>query len=145
MPNYTAPNKDFQFLIDHFLELEKHQDVPGFAEAAEIAPALLDESAKLCQDVLHPLNQVGDTQGLKYENGNVITPEGFKEAYQMYVEGGWPTLTWPTEFGGQDMPEFVNMPLLEIVYGRGIYCIVRNLECHVVERCIGPPGHGEVR
>jgi alkylation response protein AidB-like acyl-CoA dehydrogenase len=115
MPSYVAPNKDFQFLIDHFLDLDQHADVPGIAEGRELAPALLDESAKLCQDVLQPLNVVGDQQGLRMEDGKVIMPDGFKEAYQMYVEGGWSTLTWPTEYGGQDMPEFVNMPLLEMV------------------------------
>lgn len=115
MPTYTAPIKDFQFLIDHYLELQNYADIPGFADAAALAPALLEESAKLCEEVLHPLNRVGDQQGLKLENGRVITPDGFKEAYKTYTEGGWPTLTWPTEFGGQDMPEFLNMPMLEMV------------------------------
>jgi acyl-CoA dehydrogenase len=115
MPTYSAPLKDFQFLIDHFLELDTHCDIPAFAEGQAIAPALLEESAKLCEGLLHPLNKVGDTVGLKYDAGKVITPEGFKEAYKTYTEGGWPTLTWPTEFGGQDMPEFINMPMLEMV------------------------------
>jgi len=115
MPNYTAPLKDFQFLIDHFLEIEKHADVPGFTEAKELAPALLEESAKFCQQVLNPLNAVGDKQGLKFDKGTVTTPDGFRQAYTQYVEGGWPTLTWPTEFGGQDLPEFLNMPMLEMV------------------------------
>lgn len=115
MPTYTAPVKDFQFLIDHYLELDSYNDIAGFSEARSLAPALLEESAKLCEEVLHPLNRVGDTQGLKFENGCVITPDGFKQAYQTYTEGGWPTLTWPSEFGGQDMPEFLNMPMLEMV------------------------------
>lgn len=115
MPTYTAPLKDYQFLINHFIELEKHHDVPGFAEAQELVTPLLEESAKLCEEVLFPLNTVGDRQGLKYKDGTVTTPEGFKDAYKQYVEGGWPTLTWPTEFGGQDLPEFLNMPMLEMV------------------------------
>ena len=115
MPTYTAPLKDYQFLIDHFLELENHADIPEFAAAKEIAPALLEESAKLCEQVLAPLNVVGDKQGLKFDKGTVTTPDGFKEAYTQYVDGGWPTLTWPTEFGGQDLPEFINMPMLEMV------------------------------
>ncbi len=115
MAEYRAPVKDFQFLIDHFLDLDAHADVPGFADARGLVAPLLEESAKLCEEVLHPLNRVGDTQGLKLENGKVITPQGFKEAYKTYTEGGWPTLTWPSEFGGQDMPEFLNMPMLEMV------------------------------
>jgi alkylation response protein AidB-like acyl-CoA dehydrogenase len=115
MPTYKAPVKDFQFLINHFLELDNHTDVPGFAEARELVTPLLEESAKLCEEVLFPLNVVGDRQGLKFKDGTVTTPDGFKEAYKTYVEGAWPTLTWPTEYGGQGMPEFLNMPMLEMV------------------------------
>lgn len=115
MPTYTAPLKDYQFLINHFLELDKHADVEGFNEAKDLVEPLLAESAKLCEEVLFPLNTVGDKQGLKYKDGTVTTPDGFKDAYKQYVEGGWPTLTWPAEFGGQGMPEFLNMPMLEMV------------------------------
>lgn len=115
MPIYNAPVRDYQFLIDHFMELEKYADVAGFSEAREMAPPLLDASAQFTQEVLHPLNVVGDKQGLKYKDGIVTTPDGFKEAYKQYIEGGWSTLVWPTEFGGQDMPEFLNMPMLEMV------------------------------
>ena len=113
MPTYTAPLKDYQFLINHFLELDKYDAMPGFAAAKDLVEPLLTESAKLCEEVLFPLNVVGDKQGLKYKDGNVTTPEGFKEAYKAYVEGGWPTLTWPEEYGGQGMPEFLNMPMLD--------------------------------
>lgn len=115
MPTYTAPVRDYQFLLDHFMELENHADVPGFSEARDMAPALFDAAAQFTQEVLFPLNVVGDKQGLKYKDGVVTTPDGFKEAYKQYVEGGWSTLVWPTEYGGQDMPEFLNMPMLEMV------------------------------
>ena len=115
MPTYTAPLKDYQFLINHFLELDKYNDIEGFASARDLVEPLLTESAKMCEEVLFPLNVVGDKQGLKFKDGNVTTPDGFKEAYKQYVEGGWPTLTWPEEFGGQGMPEFLNMPMLEMV------------------------------
>lgn len=115
MPTYNAPIKDYQFLIDHFLELEKYADVEGFAEARDLAPPLLEECAKFATEVLLPLNAVGDKEGLKLKDGGVVTPTGFKEAYNQYVEGAWPTLTWPTEFGGQGMPEFLNMPILEMI------------------------------
>jgi len=115
MPQYVAPLRDFTFLIDEFLGLDAYADVQGFSEARELMTPLLDEAAKLCQEVLFPLNVVGDRQGLKYDAGKVITPDGFKEAYKQYAEGGWSTLTWPTEYGGQGMPEFLNMPMLEMV------------------------------
>jgi alkylation response protein AidB-like acyl-CoA dehydrogenase len=115
MPTYKAPLRDYQFLIDHFLELDKYADMKGVAEAKDMAAPLLEASAQLCEEVLFPLNMVGDKQGLKYKDGTVTTPEGFKEAYNQYVDGGWSTLTWPTEYGGQDLPEFINMPMLEMV------------------------------
>ena len=115
MPNYTAPIRDFTFLIDEFLEMEKHADVQGFAEARELMLPLLEGAAQLAEEVLAPLNAVGDKQGLKFKDGTVTTPEGFKEAYKTYTEGGWSTLTWPTEYGGQGLPEFLNMPMLEMV------------------------------
>jgi alkylation response protein AidB-like acyl-CoA dehydrogenase len=115
MPSYKAPVQDFKFLIEHFLDLDAHADVPGFTAAKDLVAPLLEESAKLCEEVLFPLNRVGDQQGLKYKDGTVTTPEGFKEAYKTYSEGGWPTLTWPSEYGGQDLPEFLNMPMLEMV------------------------------
>lgn len=115
MPTYRAPLRDFQFLIEEFLGLDSHRDVPGFIEGREMVNPLLEAAAQLCEEVLHPLNVTGDREGLRYENGSVFTPAGFKEAYATYVEGGWPTLTWPTEFGGQGMPEFLNMPMLEMV------------------------------
>ncbi|MAR56108.1 MAG: acyl-CoA dehydrogenase [Rickettsiales bacterium] len=117
MTTYTAPLKDFQFLINEFLPVGEYSDVEGFAEAMELATPLLDEAAKFTQEVLHPLNQVGDVEGLKYnpEDHSVTTPEGFKEAYRHYAEGGWSTITWPTEYGGQGLPEFLNMPMLEMV------------------------------
>ena len=115
MPTYRAPLRDFQFLIEEFLGLDAHADVPGFAEGRELVNPLLEAAAQLCEEVLHPLNVVGDREGLRYEDGKVMTPSGFKDAYKAYVEGGWPTLTWPSEYGGQDMPEFLNMPMLEMV------------------------------
>ncbi len=118
MPIYTAPQQEFEFLINEFLELDQyHEAVPDFAAAQELVEPLMSEGAKLCEEVLLPLNRVGDEQGLKYDNDThaVTTPPGFKEAYQQYVEGGWSTLTWPEEFGGQNLPEFLNMPLMEMV------------------------------
>jgi alkylation response protein AidB-like acyl-CoA dehydrogenase len=117
MPTYTAPIADFEFLIQHFLQLDDHADLEGFAEARDLVSPLLQETAKLCEEVLHPLNQVGDTQGLRYnaDDYSVQTPEGFKEAYRAYAQGGWSTLTWPQDYGGQGLPEFLNMPMLEMV------------------------------
>jgi alkylation response protein AidB-like acyl-CoA dehydrogenase len=115
MPSYTAPLDDFQFLIRDYLGIEKYGEIPEFAAATELMAPLLEGAASLCQDVLQPLNVVGDKQGLRFDKGTVTTPEGFTQAYKAYSEGGWSTLTWPSQYGGQDLPEFLNMPMLEMV------------------------------
>jgi alkylation response protein AidB-like acyl-CoA dehydrogenase len=116
MPQYKAPIRDFQFIIHEYLRLEQYRDVDGFADAIpELMTPVLEESARLCEEVLFPLNQTGDRQGLKYHNGNVQMPDGFKEAYDLYVQGGWPSFTCDPAYGGQGLPEVMNMPLMEMV------------------------------
>lgn len=117
MPTYTAPIQDFTYLINEYLGLENYADVDGIKNAQELVEPLLEQAGKFCEEVLHPLNQVGDRQGLKYDPSthSVTMPDGFAEAYKLYVEGGWPTLAWPTEYGGQGLPELLNMPMLEMV------------------------------
>jgi len=116
MPQYKAPVRDFQFVLNEYLNLAQYKDVPGFADAGEeLMTPVLEAAAQMCEEVLFPLNQKGDKQGLKYDNGKVILPDGFKEAYQTYVEGGWPSFTCDPQYGGQGLPEVLNMPLMEMV------------------------------
>jgi len=116
MPQFKAPVRDFQFILHEYLNLAQYQDVPGFADATpELMTPVLEAAAQLCEEVLFPLNQVGDKVGLKYDNGKVIMPDGFKEAYNMYVEGGWPSFTCDPNYGGQGLPDVLNMPLMEMV------------------------------
>ncbi len=115
MPTYKAPLADFLFLLNDYLDIAQYKDVQGFPEAAELAPALLEEGAKLCEGVLFPLNQSGDEEGCKFENGSVTMPKGFKEAYATYVQGGWPSFTCNPEWGGQGLPEVLNMPMTEMI------------------------------
>ena len=115
MPQYKAPTKDFEFIINEYLGLECHADVAGITESRDLVSPVLDEGAKLCENVLFPLNQVGDKEGLKYDNGKVITPTGFKEAYKKYCEGGWPSFTCDTAYGGQGLPEYLGMPMIEMI------------------------------
>ncbi len=116
MPQYKAPIRDFQFILSEYLDLAQYAAVPGFADATpDLMNPLLDEAAKLCEQVLFPLNHKGDKQGLKYDAGRVIVPDGFKEAYKTYIDGGWPSFTCDTQYGGQGLPEVLNMPLMEMV------------------------------
>ena len=116
MPTYQAPVADFQFLLHDVLELEKWRDLPGFEEASpDLIGAILDEAAKFSQDVLQPLNQVGDEEGCTLENGVVSTPTGFKQAYEVLVENGWPALTADPAYGGQGLPNTLSQVFNEIV------------------------------
>lgn len=117
--NYTAPLADIRFVMYEVLEVEKlFAKLPGCEELnRELIDAVLDEAAKFSQTVLAPLNEVGDQQGCKFDKktGNVTTPEGFKRAYEQYVEAGWAALTAPEAFGGQGLPETVGAPVKEMI------------------------------
>ena len=101
---YTAPIEDMRFVINDVVDLAAISDLPGCEEVgADLVEAILEEAGKFAAGVLAPLNRVGDTQGSRLENGVVRTPDGFGEAYQQFVAGGWNSITFPTDFGGQEL------------------------------------------
>ncbi|MEM9708188.1 MAG: acyl-CoA dehydrogenase C-terminal domain-containing protein [Pseudomonadota bacterium] len=104
MPSYTAPVKDLQFVLHDVLGISQGE-VEGFDELdRETTGAIFEEAAKLSENVLAPLNPVGDREGCSLENGVVRTPNGFKDAYEQMRAGGWMGLDADPEFGGQGMP-----------------------------------------
>jgi alkylation response protein AidB-like acyl-CoA dehydrogenase len=104
MPSYTAPVKDMQFLLHDLLKISQ-ADIPGYADLDQgFTGAVLEEAAKVAQEILTPLNAVGDTEGCKLENGVVRTPKGFKEAFRTLSEGGWMALDAAPDYGGQGLP-----------------------------------------
>jgi hypothetical protein len=114
MTTYTAPLKDMQFLLHDVLNIT-HSDIPGYADLdAGFTSAVLDEAAKLAQDVLAPLNAVGDREGCVLENGVVRTPTGFKAAFDQMRDGGWTALDCDPEYGGQGLPYLMNSVVGEI-------------------------------
>ena len=106
MPTYKAPVDDVMFLLSDVFHIDRYNNLPGFADATpDLIEAVLAEAAKFCEDVLTPLNRVGDKEGCKrHGDGSVSTPTGFKDAYKRLTEGGWIGAAAPAEYGGQGLP-----------------------------------------
>jgi alkylation response protein AidB-like acyl-CoA dehydrogenase len=106
MPIYKAPVEDVSFLLNDVFQIDRYNNLPGFADAsADVREAILDEAAKLSEKVLQPLNRVGDLEGCKRnDDGSVTTPKGFKDAFKQVAEGGWLGLSAPSEYGGDAEP-----------------------------------------
>ena len=109
MPTYKAPVSDDVFLLSDVFDYARYANAPGFSEAPiDVVEAVLSEGAKFVEEVVQPLNRVGDIEGCKRnEDGSVTTPKGFREAYKALVEGGWVGLAGDTTYGGQGLPTFV--------------------------------------
>lgn len=116
MTTYNAPQRDMNFLLNDVLQIEKHSNLEGFSDVTpDLVAAILEEGAKIAQEILQPLNEVGDREGCTLNDGKVTTPAGFKEAYRIFTEGGWPALTSDPEFGGQGLPHVVGLAVSEMM------------------------------
>ncbi|UTA49248.1 acyl-CoA dehydrogenase C-terminal domain-containing protein [Simiduia sp. 21SJ11W-1] len=117
MSDYKAPLREIQYVMWELLGYEQHyQSLPGGDEASsDVVNAVLEEGAKFCENVLAPINAVGDQEGCKWNDGEVKTATGFKEAYQQYVEAGWPSMCHHVEHGGQGLPQSLGTVLSEMV------------------------------
>jgi alkylation response protein AidB-like acyl-CoA dehydrogenase len=116
MPDYKAPLREIKFIMDEVLNSEAHYTNIGADDASpDMIDAIIGEGAKFCEEVLAPLNQVGDQEGCTWSEDGVKTPTGFKEAYKQFVEGGWPSMNAPVEHGGQGLPESINIVLSELI------------------------------
>ncbi|MBX6424572.1 MAG: acyl-CoA dehydrogenase C-terminal domain-containing protein [Variibacter sp.] len=117
MPTYRAPVEDVLFLLTDVFQIERYSNLPGFAEAPpDVIAAILREAARFCEEVVQPLNRVGDAHGcVRHDDGRVTTPPGFKEAFAQYREGGWMGLSAPAEFGGQALPHTLTVVMNEFL------------------------------
>lgn len=111
MPVYKAPLRDMKFLINDVFDYPKHYASLKSGENAtpDIVDAILNECAKFCEEQLSPLFQPGDEEGCTLKDGVVITPKGYKEAYNKFVMAGWQGLSAPEEYGGQGLPASMGM------------------------------------
>ena len=117
MAIYQAPLRDMRFVLHELLGVEREfAALPGFEETTrDLIDPVLEEAAKLCENVLFPLLRVGDEEGCTFEDGEVRTPTGFRDAYRAYVEGGWGGLTCNPEFGGQGLPHTLSVFVEEML------------------------------
>jgi len=119
MPVYTPPLRDMQFVMHEVLGISASlQQLPPHQEMdADTLNAVLEEAGKFAAEVAFPLNRVGDEQGcqLDRQSHEVKTPEGFKQAYEQYVQGGWPALSCDPQYGGQGLPFVLNNFLYEML------------------------------
>ncbi len=117
MVSYKAPLEDMRFLLYELFDYEARvAELPGFEEATrDLVDAVLEEGAKFCENELLPLNQPGDEEGCRFENGVVRTPKGFKEAYRAFTEGGWAGLACDPQWGGQGLPKTLQFLMNELV------------------------------
>ncbi|RMX04123.1 acyl-CoA dehydrogenase [Corticibacter populi] len=114
--SYKAPVKDLLFNIEHLANIEAVAQLPGCEDAGlDTAQAVLEECARFNEDVVAPLNVVGDTQPSSWKDGVVTTSPGFKEAFKQYAEGGWQGLQHEPEYGGQGLPKTIGAACQEIL------------------------------
>ena len=105
MTSYTPPLDHMRFVLNRMVGIDRLAALPGYGDVdQDLVDQILDEAGKFASAELAPLNAIGDQQGAVLENGVVRTPEGFKEAYRQFVDGGWNGLQFPEAYGGQGLP-----------------------------------------
>ena len=115
MHPYRVPLKEIRFVLHEVLHAAHHYAEIGRDDLnAEFIDSVLEGAARFAEEVIAPTNEVGDRVGVRLESGRVITPPGFKEAYQRFVADGWAALCGPEEFGGQGLPEGFGGPVGEM-------------------------------
>jgi alkylation response protein AidB-like acyl-CoA dehydrogenase len=116
MPVYNAPLENMKFVLHDVLGAEKLSALPGYEDATpDLIDSILEEAAKMCEEVLFPLNQSGDKEGCTWENGKVRTPKGFKEAYDAFAQAGWCGAVADPKYGGMGLPATIGFAINEMV------------------------------
>ncbi|MDQ2992947.1 MAG: acyl-CoA dehydrogenase N-terminal domain-containing protein, partial [Candidatus Eremiobacteraeota bacterium] len=110
MSSYQAPLRDMQFVLNELAGIADVAKLPGYGDTLDVVDSILEEAAAFATGVLDPLNRIGDKEGCTFENGNVKTPTGFKEAYKQFAGAGWIGLPVPEEYGGQGLPQLMLGP-----------------------------------
>ncbi len=116
MPVYQAPLDNLKFVLHEVLGTESLSSLPGYEDATpDLIDSILEEAAKMCEEVLFPLNQSGDKEGCTWNNGKVTTPAGFKEAYDAFASAGWCGAVADPKYGGMGLPATVGFAIQEMI------------------------------
>ncbi|PKO81330.1 MAG: acyl-CoA dehydrogenase [Betaproteobacteria bacterium HGW-Betaproteobacteria-13] len=115
MSNYTAPIRDMQFVMNELADFDGVAALPGNDEvSSDLVDAILEEANKFASGVLAPLNWSGDQEGASWNEGNVKTATGWKDAYRQFAESGWTALACDPEYGGQGLPKLLSTAVMEM-------------------------------
>jgi acyl-CoA dehydrogenase len=120
MASYRAPLRDMSFVLRELAGIDEIAKLPGFEETVDVLDPVLEEAATFASEVLDPLNVVGDREGCVWNDGEVTTPRGFKEAYKQFAQAGWIGLPVQTEYGGQGLPQVLLGAVLEMWNGANV-------------------------
>src|SRR6202047_1224131 len=115
MQEYRAPLADMKYCVRALVDLELLARLPGFGDLTlDVADAVLEEAAKVAAGVLSPLNRSGDLEGARWEDGQVLTAGGWKQAYTRFAADGWNAVSCPAELGGQNLPRALSALIEEM-------------------------------
>lgn len=126
MPEYNAPVRDMRFVLHEVFEAETlWSSMAGTAEVnAELADTILEEGAKITANLIAPLSRSGDEEGVSWDNGEVTTPTGYKEAFKTFAESAWVGLNGNPDFGGQGMPKMLTILFEEMLHSaNNAFCL----------------------
>ncbi len=115
MQVYKTPIREYRFLLEDFLKLNGSRVLTDRSLEVDDLLMIIEEASKMCEETLLPLNTIGDSEGCAFENGKVIAPKGFKEAYKVFSQNGWQGIKVKEKYGGQELPYIMNMFLDEMV------------------------------
>ena len=115
MQVYKTPIREYRFLLEDFLDLNTSKVLKDRSLEIDDLLMIIEEASKMCEETLLPLNASGDNDGCAFQDGKVIAPKGFKEAYKVFSENGWQGIKVKEKYGGQELPYIMNMFLDEMV------------------------------
>lgn len=147
MGQYQPPLRDMQFVLHELLDVENNlAQMPAHTETSrELIDQILEEGGKFCAEVLFPLNQVGDREGCRFDQGVVTAPGGFRKAYAQYCAAGWPALTCDPRYGGQGLPLVLHNALYEMLNSANQSWTMYPGLSHGAYECIHAHGSDELK